>query len=188
MLVKRVSLSTCVRESRRWHEQKHHFPNYPGCQQPDKQTRKTYTWRYVAKRSSFLSSRVSWRPSQTVGDRTLLQIWRPPTTLSIRYTASSSDRLAVLAVDSINSTCTYYNTVNKRILITANKRIHIISAYFLAAASDKRMRLLTSLYGIILYYKSWPNVHSLTLSTELFQTFKLVRFLYNLLGECSTLT
>ena len=27
------------------------------------------------------------------------------------------------------------------------KRIHIISAYFLTAASDKRMRLLTSLYG-----------------------------------------
>jgi len=53
----------------------------------------------------------------------------------------------VLAVDSINSTCTYYNTVNKRIPITAYKRIHIISAYFLAAASDKRMRLLTSLYG-----------------------------------------
>ena len=76
-----------------------------------------------------------------------MQIWRPPTTLSIRYTASSSDRLAVLAVDLINSTCTYYNIVNKCILITANKRIHIISAYFLAAASDKRMRLLTSLYG-----------------------------------------
>jgi len=50
---------------------------------------------------------VSWRPSQTVGDRTLLQIWRPPTTLSIRYTASSSDRLAVLDMDSINSMCTY---------------------------------------------------------------------------------
>ena len=47
-------------------------------------------------------------------------------------------RLAVLAVDSINSMCTYYNTVNKRILITANKCIHLISAYFLAAASDKR--------------------------------------------------
>ena len=31
----------------------------------------------------------------------------------------------------------------------ANKRILIISAYFLAAACDKRMRLLTSLYGII---------------------------------------
>ena len=81
-----------------------------------------------------------------------MQIWRPPTTLSIRYTVSSSDRLAVLAVDSINSTCTYYNTVNKRIPITANKRIHIISAYFLAAASDKRMRLLTSLYGILDVY------------------------------------
>ena len=52
----------------------------------------------------------------------------------------------MLAVDSINSTCTYCNTVNKLILITANKRIRIISAYFLAAASDKRMRLLTSLY------------------------------------------
>ena len=78
-----------------------------------------------------------------------MQIWRPSTTLSIRYTASLSDRLAVLAVDSITSTCTYYNTVNKRILITANKRIHIISAYFLVAASNKRMRLLTSLYGIV---------------------------------------
>jgi len=43
----------------------------------------------------------------------------------------------------------YYNTVNKRILIIANKRIHIISAYFLAAANDKRMRLLTSLYGML---------------------------------------
>jgi len=60
-----------------------------------------------------------------------LQIWRPPTTLSIRYTASLSDRLAVLAVDSINSTCTYYS---KCIQITANKRVHIISAYYLAVA------------------------------------------------------
>jgi len=48
----------------------------------------------------------------------------------------------------------YYNTVNKRILITANKRIHIISAYFLAAASDKCMRLLTSLYGSSQEYNS----------------------------------
>ena len=32
---------------------------------------------------------------------------------------------------------------------TVNKCIHIISAYFLAAASNKRMRLLASLYGII---------------------------------------
>ena len=38
--------------------------------------------------------------------------------------------------------------VNKRILITVNKRIHTISTYFLAAASDKCMRLLTSLYDI----------------------------------------
>ena len=37
-----------------------------------------------------------------------------------------------------------FNTVNKRILITANNCIHIISANFLDAASDKRMRLLTS--------------------------------------------
>jgi len=88
-----------------------------------------------------------------------LQIWRPPPTLSIRYTASSSNRLAVLAVDSIiNNTCTYYNTVNKRIPITANKRIHIISAYFLAVASDKRMRLLTSLYSTIA--RSSINEHS----------------------------
>jgi len=27
--------------------------------------------------------------------------------------------------------------------------IHIIGAYLLAAASDKRMRLLTSLYGVV---------------------------------------
>ena len=73
-----------------------------------------------------------------------MQIWTPPTTLSIRYTASSSDRLAVLAVDLINSRYTYYNAVNKR--------IHIISAYFLAAASDKHMRLLTSLYDINAYF------------------------------------
>jgi len=43
-------------------------------------------------------------PRKKEGDRTLLQVWRPPITLSIRYTASSSDRLAVLAVDLINST------------------------------------------------------------------------------------
>jgi len=60
-------------------------------QPPDKQTKKTYTWRHTAKWSSFLSSCVSWRPSQTVGDCTLLQIWRHPTTLLIRYSASSSD-------------------------------------------------------------------------------------------------
>ena len=35
------------------------------------QVMKIYTWRYAAKRSLFLSSRVSWRPLQTVGDRTL---------------------------------------------------------------------------------------------------------------------
>ena len=34
-----------------------------------------------------------------------------------------------------------------RILITTNKHIHVISAYFLAAASDKHMCLLTSRYG-----------------------------------------
>ena len=38
-------------------------------------------------------------------------------------------------------------TISKRILISDNKRIHIISAYFLAAANDKHMHLLTSLYG-----------------------------------------
>ena len=138
------SLSTCVRELRRWHEQKHHFPNYPGW--PNRRERPAPEGTQQ-NGHRFCPSRVSRKPSQTVGDRTLLQIWRPPTTLSIRYTAPSSDRLAVLAVDSINSTCTYYNTVNKRILITANKCIHLISAYFLAAASDKRIRLLTSLYG-----------------------------------------
>jgi len=47
--------------------------------------------------------------------------------------------------------------VNKCILITANKRIHIISAYFLAAANDKRMRLLTSLYGVV-FVDSWSDM------------------------------
>ena len=42
----------------------------------------------------------------------------------------------------------YYITINKCILITVNKCIHIISTYFLAAARDKNMHLLTSLYGI----------------------------------------
>ena len=123
-------------------------------QPPEKQMRKTYTWRHAAKRSSFLSSRVSQRPSHTVGDRTLLQIWTPLTTLSIRCTASSSDRCRNL--DSVNSMCTY-NTVNKCILIIANKRIHIIGAYFLAAASDKCMRLLNSLYGTTNCISLWTG-------------------------------
>jgi len=38
---------------------------------------------------------------------------------------------------------------NKCIPIIANKCIHIITTYFLAAASDKCMCLLTSLYGIL---------------------------------------
>jgi len=45
--------------------------------------------------------------------------------------------------------CMYYNTVCKRILVTDNISTYIIiiiSAYFLAAASDKSMHLLTSLY------------------------------------------
>jgi len=41
-----------------------------------------------------------------------------------------------------------YMTVNKHILIIADKCIDKISAYFLAAASNKHMCLLTSLYGI----------------------------------------
>jgi len=63
-------------------------------QPPYEQMKKTYTWRHAAKQSSLLSSHVSWRTSQTVGDHILLQIWWPRTTLSIRYTASSSGRLA----------------------------------------------------------------------------------------------
>ena len=43
-------------------------------------------------------------------------------------------------LDSKNSTYMYY-------YIIINKCIHIVSACFLAAASGKRMRLLTSLYG-----------------------------------------
>jgi len=33
-------------------------------------------WRHAAKRSPFLSSCISWRPTKTVGDPTLLQIWQ----------------------------------------------------------------------------------------------------------------
>jgi len=44
-----------------------------------------------------------------------------------------------------NSTCTYYITINKCILITANKPIHIM-------INDKRMRLLTSLYSIVQWW------------------------------------
>jgi len=61
-------------------------------------------------------------------------------------------------LDLINSTCTIYNTVNMSVLITTNKRIHIISAYFLAAASNKHMHLLTSLYGMArkMGISPWP--------------------------------
>jgi len=66
--------------------------------------RKTYTWRHAAKPSSFNSlcnSHVSWRTLQRVGDHTLLQIWWPWTTLLIRYTESSSNRLAVIWIRKI---------------------------------------------------------------------------------------
>jgi len=46
--------------------------------------------------------------------------------------------------DSINSTCTY-DIVNERYY---NNHTHIITTCFLAAASNKCVRLLTSLYGI----------------------------------------
>jgi len=42
--------------------------------------------------------------------------------------------------------------------MTANKRIHIISTYFLAAASDKRMRLFTSLNSKTVQYKTLPYI------------------------------
>jgi len=132
------NLSTCVRELRRWHEQKHHFPNYlkwSTAWQTDEDN--LYTWRQAVKQSSFLSSRGSWRLWQTVGDRTLLQIWKRQWTWYV--SARSITRIQQIP---------RVRTVNKRILITANKRIHKISAYFLAAANDKRMCLLTSLYGI----------------------------------------
>jgi len=57
-------------------------------QLPDKQMRKTYTWRHTAKQSLLLSSHISWRISQTVGDHTRLQLWRLWTTLSIKYIQS----------------------------------------------------------------------------------------------------
>ena len=100
------SLLTCVRELRRWHEQKHRFPNYPGWP----------TARQTDEEDLHLKAR-----SKTV----IISVFA----CKLKALANSkesyplADRLAVLAVDSINSTCTYYSTVNKR------------------------MRLLTSLYG-----------------------------------------
>ena len=120
-------------------------------QPPDKWTRKTCTWRHAAKRSSFLSSRVTWLKAlaNSRGSYLLAGMETSNNTLDQVHSVFVKQTCRA-SVDSINSTCTYFNTVNKRILITANKRIHIISAYFLAATSDKRMRLLTSLYGIVI--------------------------------------
>ena len=114
----------------------------PGALPPFRERRgRGYVCVFACKLKALANSRGSYPlADMETSDNTLDQVSR---------TASSSDRLAVLALDSINSTYTYYNTANKRILITANKRIHIISAYFLAAASDKHMRLLTRLYGNI---------------------------------------
>ena len=142
------SLSTCVCELRRWHEQKHHFPHYLGWPTTWQTDEEDLHLKAHSKTVMFLSSHVSWRSSQTVGDHSLLQIiiygdlWQ--------HSRSGTQHLRQIALHSINSTSTYYNTVNKRILITANKRIHIISAYFFTGASNKRMHLLTSLYGISL--------------------------------------
>ena len=145
------NLSTCVRELQRWPKQKYPrcFPKYlrwPTTRQADEED---LHLKARSKTVIILSLHVSWRTSQTVGDHTLLQIWWPQTTLSIRYTASSSGRLNCCNLESKNSTCMYYVTVNKCILLTANKRIHtyIISPSYLAAASNKHVHRLTSLYG-----------------------------------------
>ena len=129
-----LSLSTCVRELRRWHEQKHRFPNYPGWPTPQQTDEKDLHLKarsktvivsvFVCKLKALANSRGSYPlADMETSDNTLDKVH----SIFVR-----------LAVDSINSRYTYYNTVNKRILITAN---------FLAAASDKHMRLLTSLYG-----------------------------------------
>jgi len=123
------------------------FPNYPGW--PTAQQTDEKDLHLKARSKTVISSVFACKLKALANSRgsySLADMETSDNTLD-RYKASLSDRLTVFAVDSINRTCTYYNTVNKRILITANKRIHITSAYFLAAASNKRMRLLTSLYG-----------------------------------------
>ena len=114
------NLSICVCELQRWHEQKHPVLSklswWPTARQTDKEDL------HLNARSktvivSFLSSLVSWRTSQTVGDRTLLQIWRPRTTLSI-----------------------WYITINKRIH-------EINAYFFAAASNKRSAYMLTSLCG-----------------------------------------
>jgi len=52
--------------------------------------------------------------------------------------------------------------------------IHIISAYFLAAVSDKRMRLLTSLYGIELACLKKEEKHFACFASSWFGTFAML--------------
>ena len=69
------------------------------------------------------------KASQTVGDRILLQIWRPPTSLSIRYTACLSDRLAIISGYLHLLMVLYY--IHVLFIESKLKSIHIISACFL---------------------------------------------------------
>jgi len=124
-------LLTCACELRRWHEQKHLFPNYPvwpTARQTDKED-----LHLKARSKTVIISVFACKLKAPTNSRGSYPLARPPTTLSIRYIASLSDKTC-RNLDSINSMCTYYNTVNMC--------IHTICAYFLAAASDKHMRLL----------------------------------------------
>ena len=122
----------------------HCFPKYPGwstAQRTDKEDL------HLKVRNKTVIISVFWRKSKDLANNRGSCRYGD-LGLSNMHTASSSGRLNCRNLVSKNSTRTYYNTVNKCILITANKCIHIISAYFLAAASGKCMCLLTSLYGM----------------------------------------
>jgi len=79
------------------------FPNYPGLPTTQQTGEEDLHLKACSKTViiSLCNSHVSWRMLQRVGDHTLLQTWWPQTTLLIRYTESSSDRLAVIWIRNI---------------------------------------------------------------------------------------
>jgi len=93
------NLLTCVRKLQRWHEQKH--PVLSGWSTAWQTEEEDLHLKACSKMVIVSSLHVSWRTSQTVGDHTLLQIWWPQTTLSIRCTASLSDKLAITWIRKI---------------------------------------------------------------------------------------
>ena len=113
--------------------------------------------RYTANRScSLSSSRKSSSTSPIIGDHTLLKIWWLRTTLSCRYTPSSCQTRArhcqYLRVDtnSDNSYRVPWLPLASAYVLPLISAYRLISAWFLTADYDRRMRLLTSHYGTML--------------------------------------